>query len=170
MPVEPFLAKWIKWATTSQLPKIDTFTGYDMNQFLEWVAQFLSGVNLFQRTKPSACKVALHLLRGKAAKMAKNIPQQLSMTKLQELLTGFDKIFNTTGNRIVALNLSIASPRERMCLCKTILLESNICFTGHIPGLIRGVPPPRNRCANVGAGVHPRLGRKVRHPGHRYLG
>ena len=58
-----------------------------MNQFLEWVAQLVSGVNLFQPTEPSACKVALHLLRGKAAEMAKNIPQQLSMTKLQELLT-----------------------------------------------------------------------------------
>ena len=85
--------------------KLNTFTGYNMNQFPEWVAQFLSGVNLFQPTEPSACKVALHLLRGKAAEMAKNIPQQVSMTNLQELLTGLDKIFNTTGNRIVAVNL-----------------------------------------------------------------
>ena len=36
--------------------KLDTFTGYDMSQFPEWVAQFLSGVNLFQPTEPSACK------------------------------------------------------------------------------------------------------------------
>ena len=89
----------------SSSPKLDTFTGYDMNQFPEWVAQFLSGVNLFQPTEPSACKVVLHLLRGKAAEMAKNIPQQVSMTNLQELLMGLDKIFNTTGNKIVAVNL-----------------------------------------------------------------
>ena len=37
--------------------------------------------------------------------MAKNIPQQVSMTNLQELLTGPDKNFNTTGNRIGAVNL-----------------------------------------------------------------
>ena len=37
--------------------------------------------------------------------MAKNIPQQVSMINLQELLTSLDKIFNTTGNRIVAVNL-----------------------------------------------------------------
>ena len=40
---------------------LDTFTGHDMSQFPEWVVQFLSGVNLFQPTEPSACKVALHL-------------------------------------------------------------------------------------------------------------
>ena len=86
-----------------------------MSQFPEWVAQFLSGVNLFQPTEPSACKVPLHLLRGKAAEMAKNIPQQVSMTNLQELLTGLDKIFNTTGNRIVAVNLfNSFSQREDM--------------------------------------------------------
>ena len=51
--------------------KLDTFTGHDISQFPEWVAQFLSGVNLFQPMEPSACKVALHLLRGKAAEMAK---------------------------------------------------------------------------------------------------
>ena len=85
--------------------KLDTFTGYDMNQFPEWVVQFLSGVNLFQPTEPNACRGALHLLRGKAAEMVKNIPQQVSMTKLQELLTGLDKLFNTTGNRIVAVSI-----------------------------------------------------------------
>ena len=95
--------------------KLDTFSGHDMSQFPEWVTQFLSGVNLFQPTEPSACKVALHLLRGKAAEIAKNIPQQVSMTNLQELLTGLDKIFNTTGNRIVAVNLfNSFSQREDM--------------------------------------------------------
>ena len=84
---------------------LTTFTGYDMNQFPEWVGQFLSRVNLLQPTEPKTCNVALHLLRGKAAEMAKNILQQVSMTNLQELLTGLDKIFNTTGNRIVAVNL-----------------------------------------------------------------
>ena len=84
---------------------MDTFTGYDMNQFSEWVAQFLSGVNLYQPTKPQACRVALHLLRGKAAEMVKNIPQQVSMTSLQELLKSLYKLFNTTGNRIVAVNM-----------------------------------------------------------------
>ena len=76
-----------------------------MNQFPEWVDQFLSGVNLFQPTEPNACRVALHLLRGKAAKMAKNIPQQVSMSNMQELLTGLDKLFNTSGNRIVVVNI-----------------------------------------------------------------
>ena len=85
--------------------KMDTFTGQDMNQFPTWVAQFLSGVNLYQPTEPQACRFALHLLRGKAAEMAKNIPQQVSMNNLQELLTGLDKLFNTTGNRIVAVNI-----------------------------------------------------------------
>ena len=47
--------------------------------------------------------------------MAKNIPQQVSMTNLQELLTGLEKIFNTTGNRIVAVNLfNSFSQREDM--------------------------------------------------------
>ena len=58
-------------------------------------------VNLFQPTEPSTCKVALHLLRGKAAEMANNISQQVIMVNLQELLTSLDRIFNTTGNRIV---------------------------------------------------------------------
>ena len=83
--------------------KMDTFTGQDMDQFPEWVAQFLSGVSLYQPTEPQACGFALHLLRGKAAEMAKNIPQQVSMNNLQDLLTGLDKLFNTTGNRVVAV-------------------------------------------------------------------
>ena len=37
--------------------------------------------------------------------MAKNIPQQVSMNDLQELLTSLDQLFNTTGNRMVAVNL-----------------------------------------------------------------
>ena len=85
--------------------KLDTFTGYDMNQFPKWVTQFLSGVNLLQPTEPNVCRVALHLLRGKAAEMAKNVPQQVSMTNLQELLTDLDKLFKTAGNRIVAVNI-----------------------------------------------------------------
>ena len=85
--------------------KLDIFTGKDMSQFHEWVAQFLSGVNLFQPTEPNACKVALHLLRRKAAEMEKNVPQQVSMLNLQELLMNLHKIFSTTGNRIVAVNL-----------------------------------------------------------------
>ena len=85
--------------------KMDTFTGHDMSQFPEWVAQFLSGVNLYQPSEPHACRVALHLLRGKAAEMAKNIPQQVSVNDLQEILTSLDKLFNTTGNRMVAVNL-----------------------------------------------------------------
>ena len=93
--------------------KLDTFAGHDMSQFPEWVAQYLSGVNLFQPTEPSVCRVAL--LRGKAAEMAKNIPQQVSMVNLQELLTSLDKIFNTTGNRFVAVNLfNSFSQREDM--------------------------------------------------------
>ena len=47
--------------------------------------------------------------------MAKNIPQQVSMTNLQELLMGLDKIFNTTGNRIFAVKLfNSFSQREDM--------------------------------------------------------
>ena len=89
----------------SSSAKMDTFMGQDMNQFHEWVAQFLSGVNLYQPTEPQACRIALHLLRGKAAEMAKNISQQVSMSKLQELLTGLDKLFNTTNNWVVAVNI-----------------------------------------------------------------
>ena len=85
--------------------KIDVFTGLDMNQFPEWVAQFLSGINLFQPTEPNACRLAIHLLRGKAAEMAKSIPQNHNMSNLQDILTALDKLFNTTGNRIVAVNI-----------------------------------------------------------------
>ena len=52
-----------------------------------------------------ACRFALHLLRGKAAEMAMNISQEVSMNNLQELLTGLDRLFNTTGNRVVAVNI-----------------------------------------------------------------
>ena len=85
--------------------KYDIFTGQDMSKFPEWVAQFLSGVNLFQPTKPNACRIALHLLRDKAAEMSKNVSQQVTMRNLQELLTTLDRIFNTSGNRIVAVGL-----------------------------------------------------------------
>ena len=83
--------------------KYDIFTGQDKSQFLEWVAQFLSGINLFQPTEPNACKIALHLLRGKAAEMSKNFPEQVTMQNLQEFLTALHRIFNATGNRIVAV-------------------------------------------------------------------
>ena len=99
--------------------KMDTFTGQDMNQFPEWVAQFLSSVNLYQPTEPQACRFALHLLRVKAAEMAKNIPQQVSMNNLQQLLTGLDKLFNTTGNRVVAVNLFNSFRKGRTSLFKT---------------------------------------------------
>ena len=85
--------------------KYDTFTGQDMTKFPEWVAQFLSGINLFQPTEPNACKIALHLLRDKAAEMSKNVSQHVTMQNLQELLTALDRIFNTSGNRIVAVGL-----------------------------------------------------------------
>ena len=85
--------------------KYDIFTGQDMSQFPEWVAQFLSGINLFQPTEPNACRIALQLMRGKAAEMSKNVSQQVTMQNLQELLTTLDRIFNTTGNRIVAVGL-----------------------------------------------------------------
>ena len=85
--------------------KYDIFTGQDMSKFPEWVAQFLSGINLFQPTEPNACKIALHLLRDKAAEMSKSVSQQVTMRNLQELLTALDRIFNTSGNRIVAVGL-----------------------------------------------------------------
>ena len=85
--------------------KYDIFTGQDMSKFPEWGAQFLSGVNLFQPSEPNACKIALHLLRDKAAQMSKNVAQQGTMQNLQELLTTLDRIFNTSGNRIVAVGL-----------------------------------------------------------------
>ena len=53
---------------------MDTFNGQDMSRFPEWVAQFLSGVNLYQPSEPHACRTALHMLRGKAAEMAKTSP------------------------------------------------------------------------------------------------
>ena len=59
---------------------------------------FLSGVNLFQPTEPNACKIALHLLRQKAAEMSKNVSQQVTMQNLQELLAALDRILNTSGN------------------------------------------------------------------------
>ena len=55
--------------------RMDTFNGQDMSRFPQWVAQFLSGVNLYQPSEPQACRVAIHLLRDKAAEMAKNISQ-----------------------------------------------------------------------------------------------
>ena len=72
--------------------KMDTFTGQDISSFPEWVAQFLSGVNLYQPSEPQACRVALHLLRGKAAEMAKNISQQHTMRDHKELLEQPDQM------------------------------------------------------------------------------
>ena len=89
----------------SSSAKYDIFTGQDMSKFPKWVAHFLSGINLFQPTEPNFCKIALHLLRDKAAEMSKNVSQQVTMQNLQELLTALDRIFNTTGNRIVAVGL-----------------------------------------------------------------
>ena len=85
--------------------KMDVFTGQDMSQFPQWIAQFLSGINLYQPTEPQACRFALHLLRGKAAEMAINISREVSMNNLQELITRLDRLFNTTGNRVVAVNI-----------------------------------------------------------------
>ena len=93
-PKKPsFLALRLRWIPSQGI------------QFPEWVAQFLSGVNLYQPSEPHAYRVALHQLRGKATEMGKNIAQQVSMNNLQELLTSLDKFFNMTGNRIVAVNL-----------------------------------------------------------------
>ena len=66
--------------------RMDTFNGHDMSRFPQWVAQFLSGVNLYQPSEPHACRVALHLLRDKAAEMAKNVSQHCTMRDLKELL------------------------------------------------------------------------------------
>ena len=85
--------------------KMDIFTGLDMSQFPQWVAQFLSGINLLQPTESHTCRMALALLRNRAAEMAKTVPEEVSMTDLQQLLTTLDKLFNTTGNRMVAVNL-----------------------------------------------------------------
>ena len=76
-----------------------------MSRFPQWVAQFLSGVNLYQPSEPQACRVAIHLLRDKAAEMAKTISQDCTMRDLAELLEHLDRIFNTSGNRMVAVNL-----------------------------------------------------------------
>ena len=115
--------------------KLDIFMGKDMSQFPEWVAQFLSGVNLFQLTEPTACKVALHLLRGKAAEMTKNVSQQVSMVNLQELLTTLDRIFNTTGNRIVAVNLFNGfSQREHMSVQDYVIGIEQLFYRAY-PGI-----------------------------------
>ena len=84
---------------------MDVFTGQDMSQFPQWIAQFLSGINLYQPTEQQACRFALHLLRDKAAEMAMNVSQEVSMINLQELLVKLDRLFNTTGNRVVAVNI-----------------------------------------------------------------
>ena len=94
---------------------MDTFTGQDMSRFPEWDAQFLSGVNLYQPSKPQVCLVALHLLRGKATEMVKNISQHCTMRDLKELLEHLDQLFNKTGNRMVAANhFNSYSQREDM--------------------------------------------------------
>ena len=85
--------------------KMDTFNGQDMSRFPLWVAQFLSGVNLYQPSEPQACRVALHLLRDKAAEMAKKVSQDCTMRDLKELLDHLDQMFNTSGNHMVAVNL-----------------------------------------------------------------
>ena len=85
--------------------RMDTFNGHDMSRFPKWVAQFLSGVNLYQPSKSQACRVALHLLGEKAAEMAKNVSQQCTLRDLKELLEHLDQMFNTSGNRMVAVNL-----------------------------------------------------------------
>ena len=85
--------------------RMDTFNGHDMSRFPQWVAQFLSGVNLYQPSEPQACRVALHLLRDKAAELAKNVSQHCTMQDLKELLEHLDQMFNTSGNHMVAVNL-----------------------------------------------------------------
>ena len=75
--------------------RMDTFNGHDMRRFPQWVAQFLSGVNLYQPSEPHACRVALNLLRDKAAEMAKNVSQHCTMCDLKELLDHLDQMFNT---------------------------------------------------------------------------
>ena len=93
---------------------MDTFHGLDMSQFPQWVAQFLSGINLLQPTEPHACRMALALLRSRAAEMAKTIPEEVNMTDLQELLMSLDKLFNTTGNRMVAVTSLIVTLKRKM--------------------------------------------------------
>ena len=85
--------------------RMDTFNGHDMRRFPQWVAQLLSGVNLYQPSEPHACRVALHPLRDKAAEMAKNVSQHCTMHDLKELLDHLDQMFNTSGNCMVAVNL-----------------------------------------------------------------
>ena len=85
--------------------RMDTFNGQDMSRFPQWVGQFLSGVYLYQLSEPQACRVALHLLKDKAAEMAKNVSQYCTMRDLKELLEHLDQMFNTSGNRMVAVNL-----------------------------------------------------------------
>ena len=88
---------WVTFSTSDEIAsrkaklfgssaKMDTFNGHDMSRFPQWVAQFLSGVNLYQPSEPQACRVALHLLRDKAAEMAKNVSQNCTMRDLKELL------------------------------------------------------------------------------------
>ena len=107
---------WVTFSSTDEIAsrkaklfgssaKMDTFNGHDMSRFPQWVAQFLSGVNLYQPSEPQACRVALHLLRDKAAEMAKNVSQHCSMRDLKQLLDHLDQMFNTSGNRMVAVNL-----------------------------------------------------------------
>ena len=73
---------WVTFSSTDEIAsqkaklfgssaKMDTFNRLDMSRFPQWVAQFLSGVNLYQPSEPQACRVAFHLLRDKAAEMTK---------------------------------------------------------------------------------------------------
>ena len=112
---------------TGSTTKMDVFTGTDMSQFPEWVAQFLAGINLYQPTEPHACRMALHLLRGKAAEMANKISQQVTMRDLQELLVSLDKLFNATGNRIVAVNLFNSYSQREDVPVRIIPSKLNIC-------------------------------------------
>ena len=116
--------------------KMDIFTGLDMSQFPQWVAQFLSGINLLQPTESHACRMALALLRNRAAEMEKTVPEEVSMNDLQQLLTSLDKLFNTTGNRMVAVNLFNSYSQKEDVSIQDYSLNIEQLFYRAYPGVV----------------------------------
>ena len=85
--------------------KFDTFNGEDMGLFTRWVNKLLSGFRLSQPTEAQACLITMHHLTGRAAELAIDIPNRVSMQDLNELLLELDKNFNASATEEVAKNL-----------------------------------------------------------------
>ena len=85
--------------------KFETFNGEDMGLFSRWVNKLLSGFRISQPTETQACLITMHQLTGRAAELAMDIPNTITMTDLEELLLKLDRTFNASATEEVSKNL-----------------------------------------------------------------